>query len=385
MKKLLLTFGTRPEAIKMAPLILELKKHSDKIETIVCVTGQHRKMLDQVLSIFKIKPDYDLNIMKKGQDLYDITSNVLLGLRDIFKQTQPDLVLVHGDTTTSMAAALAAYYQQIPVGHIEAGLRTYNIYSPWPEEINRQLIGRISNYNFAPTPTSSTNLIKEGVKEASIHITGNTVIDSLYWVVNKIKSDELLNIKLKEEIRTFGYDIDRLQKNRRMVLITGHRRENLGEGFIHIAQAIQELSTRFPNVDFVYPMHLNPNVRKSIYEVLGNDLSHFSNMFFIEPLEYLSFIYMMEKADIVLTDSGGIQEEAPSLKKPVLVMRNTTERPEAVEAGTVILIGTDKEKIVYNVNKLLKDQTHYQQMAKAINPYGDGKACERIANILLSI
>lgn len=385
MKKILLTFGTRPEAIKMAPLILELKKHSDKIETIVCVTGQHREMLDQVLSIFKIKPDYDLNIMKKGQDLYDITSNVLLGLRDVFKQTQPDLVLVHGDTTTSMTAALAAYYQQIPVGHIEAGLRTNNIYSPWPEEINRQLIGRISNYNFAPTPNSSTNLIKEGVKEASIYITGNTVIDSLFWVVNKIKSDELLNIKLKEEIRTFGYDIDRLQKNRRMVLITGHRRENLGEGFIHIAQAIQELSTQFPNVDFVYPMHLNPNVRKSIYEVLGNDLSHFSNMFFIEPLEYLSFIYMMEKADIVLTDSGGIQEEAPSLKKPVLVMRNTTERPEAVEAGTVILIGTDKEKIVYNVNKLLKDKTHYQQMAKAINPYGDGKACERIANILLNI
>lgn len=385
MKKILLTFGTRPEAIKMAPLILELKKHSDKIETIVCVTGQHREMLDQVLSIFKIKPDYDLNIMKKGQDLYDITSNVLLGLRDIFKQTQPDLVLVHGDTTTSMTAALAAYYQQIPVGHIEAGLRTNNIYSPWPEEINRQLIGRISNYNFAPTPNSSTNLIKEGVEEASIYITGNTVIDSLFWVVNKIKSDELLNIKLKEEIRTFGYDIDRLQKNRRMVLITGHRRENLGEGFIHVAQAIQELSTQFPNVDFVYPMHLNPNVRKSIYEVLGNDLSHFSNMFFIEPLEYLSFIYMMEKADIVLTDSGGIQEEAPSLKKPVLVMRDTTERPEAVEAGTVILIGTDKEKIVYNVNKLLKDKTHYQQMAKAINPYGDGKACERIANILLNI
>lgn len=385
MKKILLTFGTRPEAIKMAPLILELKKHSDKIETIVCVTGQHREMLDQVLSIFKIKPDYDLNIMKKGQDLYDITSNVLLGLKDIFKQTQPDLVLVHGDTTTSMTAALAAYYQQIPVGHIEAGLRTNNIYSPWPEEINRQLIGRISNYNFAPTPNSSTNLIKEGVEEASIYITGNTVIDSLFWVVNKIKSDELLNIKLKEEIRTFGYDIDRLQKNRRMVLITGHRRENLGEGFIHVAQAIQELSTQFPNVDFVYPMHLNPNVRKSIYEVLGNDLSHFSNMFFIEPLEYLSFIYMMEKADIVLTDSGGIQEEAPSLKKPVLVMRNTTERPEAVEAGTVILIGTDKEKIVYNVNKLLKDKTHYQQMAKAINPYGDGKACERITNILLNI
>ena len=385
MKKILLTFGTRPEAIKMAPLILELKKHSDKIETIVCVTGQHREMLDQVLSIFKIKPDYDLNIMKKGQDLYDITSNVLLGLRDVLKQTQPDLVLVHGDTTTSMTAALAAYYQQIPVGHIEAGLRTNNIYSPWPEEINRQLIGRISNYNFAPTPNSSTNLIKEGVEEASIYITGNTVIDSLFWVVNKIKSDELLNIKLKEEIRTFGYDIDRLQKNRRMVLITGHRRENLGEGFIHVAQAIQELSTQFPNVDFVYPMHLNPNVRKSIYEVLGNDLSHFSNMFFIEPLEYLSFIYMMEKADIVLTDSGGIQEEAPSLKKPVLVMRNTTERPEAVEAGTVILIGTDKEKIVYNVNKLLKDKTHYQQMAKAINPYGDGNACERIANILLNI
>ena len=377
MKKILLTFGTRPEAIKMAPLILELNKHRDKVETIVCVTGQHREMLDQVLSIFKIKPDYDLNIMKKGQDLYDITSKVLLGLRDIFKQTQPDLVLVHGDTTTSMAAALAAYYQQIPVGHVEAGLRTYNIYSPWPEEINRQLIGRISNYNFSPTSTSSTNLIKEGVNETSIHITGNTV--------NKIKSDQQLNIKLKEEIKAFGYDIDRLQGNRRMVLITGHRRENLGDGFIHIAQAIQELSTQFPDVDFVYPMHLNPNVRKSIYEVLGNDLSHFSNMFFIEPLEYLSFIYMMEKADVVLTDSGGIQEEAPSLKKPVLVMRDTTERPEAVEAGTVILVGTDKEKIVSNVSKLLTDHNHYQQMAKAINPYGDGKACERIVNILLSL
>ena len=385
MKKILLTFGTRPEAIKMAPLILELNKHRDKVETIVCVTGQHREMLDQVLSIFKIKPDYDLNIMKKGQDLYDITSKVLLGLRDIFKQTHPDLVLVHGDTTTSMAAALAAYYQQIPVGHVEAGLRTYNIYSPWPEEINRQLIGRISNYNFSPTSTSSNNLIKEGVNETSIHITGNTVIDSLYWVVNKIKSDEQLNIKLKEEIKTFGYDIDRLQGNRRMVLITGHRRENLGDGFIHIAQAIQELSSQFPDVDFVYPMHLNPNVRKSIYEVLGNDLFHFSNMFFIEPLEYLSFIYMMEKADVVLTDSGGIQEEAPSLKKPVLVMRDTTERPEAVEAGTVILVGTDKEKIVSNVSKLLTDHNHYQQMAKAINPYGDGKACERIVNILLSL
>ena len=385
MKKILLTFGTRPEAIKMAPLILELNKHRDKVKTIVCVTGQHREMLDQVLSIFKIKPDYDLNIMKKGRDLYDITSKVLLGLRDIFKQTQPDIVLVHGDTTTSMAAALAAYYQQIPVGHVEAGLRTYNIYSPWPEEINRQLIGRISNYNFSPTSTSSTNLINEGVNEEIIHITGNTVIDSLYWVVNKIKSDEQLNIELKDEIKTFGYDIDRLQGNRRMVLITGHRRENLGDGFIHIAQAIQELSTQFSDVDFVYPMHLNPNVRKSIHEVLGNDLLHFSNMFFIEPLEYLSFIYMMEKADIVLTDSGGIQEEAPSLKKPVLVMRDTTERPEAVEAGTVILVGTDKEKIVSNVSKLLTNHNHYQQMAKAINPYGDGKACERIVNILLSI
>ena len=385
MKKILLTFGTRPEAIKMAPLILELNKHRDKVKTIVCVTGQHREMLDQVLSIFKIKPDYDLNIMKKGQDLYDITSKVLLGLRDIFKQTQPDIVLVHGDTTTSMAAALAAYYQQIPVGHVEAGLRTYNIYSPWPEEINRQLIGRISNYNFSPTSTSSTNLINEGVNEETIHITGNTVIDSLYWVVNKIKFDEQLNIELKDEIKTFGYDIDRLQGNRRMVLITGHRRENLGDGFIHIAQAIQELSTQFPDVDFVYPMHLNPNVRKSIHEVLGNDLLHFSNMFFIEPLEYLSFIYMMEKADIVLTDSGGIQEEAPSLKKPVLVMRDTTERPEAVEAGTVILVGTDKEKIVSNVSKLLTNHNHYQQMAKAINPYGDGKACERIVNILLSL
>ena len=385
MKKILLIFGTRPEAIKMAPLILELHKHSNKVETIVCVTGQHREMLDQVLSIFKIKPDFDLNIMKQGQDLYDITSNVLVGLRDIYKQVHPDLVLVHGDTTTSMAAALAAYYQQISVGHVEAGLRTHNIYSPWPEEINRQLIGRISSYNFSPTATSSVNLLKEGVDKSTIYITGNTVIDSLYWVVNKIKTDEQLNIRLKAEIKSFGYDIDRLQHQKRMVLITGHRRENLGEGFIHIAQAIQELSTHFPNVDFVYPMHLNPNVRKSIHEVLGNDLAHFSNMFFIEPLEYLSFIYMMEKADIVLTDSGGIQEEAPSLKKPVLVMRDTTERPEAVEAGTVILVGTDKEKIVANVSQLLTDNAHYQQMAKAINPYGDGKACERIVDILLSL
>ena len=385
MKKILLIFGTRPEAIKMAPLILELHKHSNKVETIVCVTGQHREMLDQVLSIFKIKPDFDLNIMKQGQDLYDITSNVLVGLRDIYKQVHPDLVLVHGDTTTSMAAALAAYYQQIPVGHVEAGLRTHNIYSPWPEEINRQLIGRISSYNFSPTTTSSVNLLKEGADKSTIYITGNTVIDSLYWVVNKIKTDEQLNIRLKAEIKSFGYDIDRLQHQKRMVLITGHRRENLGEGFIHIAQAIQELSTHFPNVDFVYPMHLNPNVRKSIHEVLGNDLAHFSNMFFIEPLEYLSFIYMMEKADIVLTDSGGIQEEAPSLKKPVLVMRDTTERPEAVEAGTVILVGTDKEKIVANVSQLLTDNAHYQQMAKAINPYGDGKACERIVDILLSL
>ena len=385
MKKILLIFGTRPEAIKMAPLILELHKHSNKVETIVCVTGQHREMLDQVLSIFKIKPDFDLNIMKQGQDLYDITSNVLVGLRDIYKQVHPDLVLVHGDTTTSMAAALAAYYQQISVGHVEAGLRTHNIYSPWPEEINRQLIGRISSYNFSPTATSSVNLLKEGADKSTIYITGNTVIDSLYWVVNKIKTDEQLNIRLKAEIKSFGYDIDRLQHQKRMVLITGHRRENLGEGFIHIAQAIQELSTQFPNVDFVYPMHLNPNVRKSIHEVLGNDLAHFSNMFFIEPLEYLSFIYMMEKADIVLTDSGGIQEEAPSLKKPVLVMRDTTERPEAVEAGTVILVGTDKEKIVANVSQLLTDNAHYQQMAKAINPYGDGKACERIVDILLSL
>ncbi len=385
MKKILLIFGTRPEAIKLAPLILELHKHSNKVETIVCVTGQHREMLDQVLSIFKIKPDFDLNIMKQGQDLYDITSNVLVGLRDIYKQVHPDLVLVHGDTTTSMAAALAAYYQQISVGHVEAGLRTHNIYSPWPEEINRQLIGRISSYNFSPTVTSSVNLLKEGADKSTIYITGNTVIDSLYWVVNKIRTDEQLNIRLKAEIKSFGYDIDRLQHQKRMVLITGHRRENLGEGFIHIAQAIQELSTHFPNVDFVYPMHLNPNVRKSIHEVLGNDLAHFSNMFFIEPLEYLSFIYMMEKADIVLTDSGGIQEEAPSLKKPVLVMRDTTERPEAVEAGTVILVGTDKEKIVANVSQLLTDNAHYQQMAKAINPYGDGKACERIVDILLSL
>lgn len=383
MKKIMLVFGTRPEAIKMAPLVKEFQRHPKKFETIVCVTGQHRQMLDQVLDLFEIKPDYDLDIMKQGQDLYDVTSRVLLGMRDVLKETKPDVVLVHGDTTTSTAAALAAFYQQIPVGHVEAGLRTHNIYSPWPEEINRQLTGRISTYDFAPTKLSRQNLLDENVSDDKIVVTGNTVIDALYWVVKKIKSDKNLDKKLTEELIKAGYDVSRLKEGKKLVLITGHRRENFGDGFISMCKAIKSLAENYPDVDFVYPMHLNPNVRKPIHEVFGEDLSVYPNLFFIEPLEYLSFVFLMEKAYIVLTDSGGIQEEAPGLGKPVLVMRDTTERPEALEAGTVKLVGTNFEKIVGEVSKLLDDKEYYDKMSKAVNPYGDGKACARIIKSLI--
>ena len=382
MKTIMPVFGTRPEAIKMAPLVKELEKYPDEFNTVVCVTGQHREMLDQVLKIFDILPDYDLNIMKQGQDLYDVTAKVLLGMRDVFKRVRPDVVLVHGDTTTSTAAALAAFYQQIPVGHVEAGLRTHNIYSPWPEEMNRQITGRIATYDFCPTMLSKSNLLAEGVDDSKITVTGNTVIDALYWVVKKIKSDKPLDSRLESELRTFGYDVTRLHDGRRLVLITGHRRENLGDGFLHICHAIQTLTKLYPDVDFVYPMHLNPNVRKPIHEVFGEDLSHLGNMFFIEPLEYLSFVYLMEKSDIVLTDSGGIQEEAPGLGKPVLVMRDTTERPEALDAGTVKLVGTDYDRIVTEMSSLLSDNKAYALMSKAVNPYGDGKACGRIVEAL---
>ena len=381
-KKIMLVFGTRPEAIKMAPLVKEFQKYPDKFKTIVCVTGQHREMLDQVLHIFEITPDYDLNIMKQGQDLYDVTSRVLLGMRDVLLEVKPDVVLVHGDTTTSTAAALAAFYQQIPVGHVEAGLRTHNIYSPWPEEMNRQLTGRIATYHFAPTPLSKQNLVAENVKPEQIAVTGNTVIDALYMVVDKIKSNTELDKELEEVLLRSGYDANRLSDGKKLVLITGHRRENFGDGFISMCKAIQTLTQKYPDVDFVYPMHLNPNVRKPIHEVFGKDLSHLGNMFFIEPLEYLSFVYLMEKSTIVLTDSGGIQEEAPGLGKPVLVMRNTTERPEALEAGTVRLVGTDYDKIVNEVSALLENREYYERMSKAVNPYGDGKACERIVKVL---
>ena len=382
MKKVMLVFGTRPEAIKMAPLVKEFQNHPESFETIVCVTGQHRQMLDQVLQIFDITPDYDLNIMKQGQDLYDVTARVLTGMRDVLKETQPDVVLVHGDTTTSTAAALAAFYQQIPVGHVEAGLRTHNIYSPWPEEMNRQITGRIATYNFAPTPLSKQNLLREAVAEESITVTGNTVIDALYWVVDKIKNDASLNAELEDILKTAGYDVNRLTGGKKLVLITGHRRENFGNGFINMCTAIKDLTQKYPDVDFVYPMHLNPNVRKPIHEVFGEDLSDLGNMFFIEPLEYLSFVYLMEKSTIVLTDSGGIQEEAPGLGKPVLVMRDTTERPEALDAGTVKLVGTDYVKIVNEVSALLDDEEAYEKMSKAVNPYGDGLACGRIVNTL---
>ena len=382
-KKIMLVFGTRPEAIKMAPLVKEFQKYPDKFKTVVCVTGQHREMLDQVLRIFEIVPDYDLNIMKQGQDLYDVTSRVLLGMRDVLKEVQPDIVLVHGDTTTSTAAALAAFYQQIPVGHVEAGLRTHNIYSPWPEEMNRQLTGRIATYHFAPTPLSKQNLLAENVKPEQIAVTGNTVIDALYMVVDKIKSNKELDKELEEILLCSGYDVNRLSDGKKLVLITGHRRENFGDGFISMCKAIQTLTQKYPDVDFVYPMHLNPNVRKPIHEVFGKDLSHLGNMFFIEPLEYLSFVYLMEKSTIVLTDSGGIQEEAPGLGKPVLVMRDTTERPEALEAGTVKLVGTDFDKIVNEVSALLENRECYERMSKSVNPYGDGKACKRIVNKIL--
>lgn len=378
METIMLVFGTRPEAIKMAPLVKEFQKYPEDFRTLVCVTGQHREMLDQVLHIFDITPDYDLNIMKQGQDLYDVTVRVLTGMRDVLKGSNPDLVLVHGDTTTSTAAALAAFYAQIPVGHVEAGLRTHNIYSPWPEEMNRQLTGRIASLHFSPTPLSRQNLLDEGVPAEKILVTGNTVIDALHIVVNRIRQDENLNRQLSEGLKKSGYDTDRLSESRRLVLITGHRRENFGDGFIHICQAIKTLKEKYPDVDFVYPMHLNPNVRRPIHEVFGKDLTGLGNLFFIEPLEYLSFVFLMEKADIVLTDSGGIQEEAPGLGKPVLVMRDTTERPEALDAGTVKLVGTDYEKIVGEVSELLDNPASYERMSKAVNPYGDGLACSRI-------
>ena len=384
-KTILLVFGTRPEAIKMAPLVKALQAQPEKFKTIVCVTGQHRQMLDQVLHIFDITPDYDLDIMKPNQDLYDITSRVLLGMRDVLKESHPDIVLVHGDTTTSTAAALAAFYQQIPVGHVEAGLRTHNIYSPWPEEMNRQLTGRITTHHFAPTPLAKQNLLNENVREDQIIVTGNTVIDALYMVVEKIKNDAALQAQLCESLLQAGYDTHRLDGNMRLVLITGHRRENFGDGFIHVCEAIRDLAAKYPDVDFVYPMHLNPNVRKPIQQVFGNIINQKSlteNLFFIEPLEYLSFVYLMEKSTIVLTDSGGIQEEAPGLGKPVLVMRNTTERPEALESGTVHLVGTDYEKIVSEVSTLLDDAAAYEKMSKAVNPYGDGMACRRICDYL---
>lgn len=381
-KSIMLVFGTRPEAIKMAPLVKEFQKHPDKFQTIVCVTGQHRQMLDQVLDIFDIKPDYDLNIMKQGQDLYDVTARVLTGMRDVLSEAKPDVVLVHGDTTTSTAAALAAFYQQIPVGHVEAGLRTHNIYSPWPEEMNRQITGRIATYHFAPTPLSRENLIAEGIATDKITVTGNTVIDALYMVIDKIKCDSDLDSKLNAELKSAGYDVDRLANGRKMVLITGHRRENFGDGFISMCRAIKALTEKYPDVDFVYPMHLNPNVRRPIHEVFGENLTGLGNMFFIEPLEYLSFVYLMEKSTIVLTDSGGIQEEAPGLGKPVLVMRDTTERPEALEAGTVKLVGTDYDKIINEVSRLLDDANYYDNMSKAVNPYGDGLASERILSFL---
>ena len=391
MKSILLVFGTRPEAIKMAPLVKALQAQPDKFKTIVCVTAQHRQMLDQVLHLFDIIPDYDLDIMKPNQDLYDVTSRVLLGMRDVLKEAKPDIVLVHGDTTTSTAAALAAFYQQIPVGHVEAGLRTHNIYSPWPEEMNRQITGRITTYHFAPTPLAKQNLLRENVAENQIIVTGNTVIDALYMVVGKIKDDNLLKEGLCESLLRAGYDTNRLDGTRRLVLITGHRRENFGDGFISMCTAIRDLAAKYPDVDFVYPMHLNPNVRKPIHEVFGEiDPIHHTpytihNLFLIDPLEYLSFVYLMEKSSIVLTDSGGIQEEAPGLGKPVLVMRDTTERPEALESGTVHLVGTDYDKIMSEVSELLDNSSSYERMSQAVNPYGDGHACERIVNYLSNV
>lgn len=380
MKTVMLVFGTRPEAIKMCPLVKEFQKHSEEFNTVVCVTGQHREMLDQVLTIFDVKPDYDLNIMKQGQDLTDVTARVLTGLRDVFKVCRPDVVLVHGDTTTSTAGALAAFYAQIPVGHVEAGLRTHNIYSPWPEEMNRQITGRIATYNFSPTPLSEKNLLEEKA-HGDIYVTGNTVIDALHLVVDKLKNDDALAKEQEEILSKAGYEVTRLKDGKKLVLITGHRRENFGDGFIRMVTAMKDLSEKYPDVDFVYPMHLNPNVRKPIHEVFGEDLTR-PNFFFIEPLQYLEFVYLMEKSTFVLTDSGGIQEEAPGLGKPVLVMRDTTERPEALASGTVHLVGTDYDKIVNEVSTLLENETAYEKMSKAVNPYGDGKACSRIVAVL---
>lgn len=380
MKTIMLVFGTRPEAIKMCPLVKEFQKHSESFKTIVCVTGQHREMLDQVLRIFDVTPDYDLNIMKQGQDLYDVTARVLTGMRDVFKECKPDVVLVHGDTTTSTAAALAAFYAQIPVGYVEAGLRTHDIYSPWPEEMNRQITGRIAEYNFSPTPLSEKNLLEEKA-HGKVYVTGNTVIDALHMVTKKLKDDALLANEQEDILLQAGYDISRLNNGKKLVLITGHRRENFGDGFIRMVTAMKDLSEKYPDVDFVYPMHLNPNVRKSIHEVFGEDLTR-PNFFFIEPLQYLEFIHLMSKASIVLTDSGGIQEEAPGLGKPVLVMRDTTERPEALASGTVHLVGTDYDKIMNEVSILLDNATAYEKMSKAVNPYGDGYACNRIVEIL---
>lgn len=380
MKTIMLVFGTRPEAIKMCPLVKEFQKHPEEFNTIVCVTGQHREMLDQVLTIFDVRPDYDLNIMKQGQDLTDVTARVLTGMRDVFAKCHPDVVLVHGDTTTSTAAALAAFYQQIPVGHVEAGLRTHNIYSPWPEEMNRQITGRIAEYNFSPTPLSEKNLLEEKV-HGKVYVTGNTVIDALHIVVEKLRNDSKLAEEQEKILAAAGYDMGRLAGGKKLVLITGHRRENFGDGFIRMVTAMKDLSEKYTEVDFVYPMHLNPNVRKPIHEVFGEDLTR-QNFFFIEPLQYLEFVHLMSKANIVLTDSGGIQEEAPGLGKPVLVMRDTTERPEALASGTVHLVGTDYNKIVEEVSTLLDDSAAYERMSKAVNPYGDGKACRRIAGIL---
>lgn len=380
----MLVFGTRPEAIKMCPLVKEFQKDLSEFKTIVCVTGQHREMLDQVLTIFDVKPDYDLNIMKQGQDLTDVTARVLTGMRDVFKQCRPDVVLVHGDTTTSTAAALAAFYAQIPVGHVEAGLRTHNIYSPWPEEMNRQITGRIATYNFSPTPLSENNLKEEKV-HGEILVTGNTVIDALHMVVAKLNRDASLSKEQAMVLANAGYDVNRLSDGKKLVLITGHRRENFGDGFIHMCTAIRDLKNKYPKVDFVYPMHLNPNVRKPIHEVFGSDLSNLGNMFFIEPLQYLEFVYLMEKSFFVLTDSGGIQEEAPGLGKPVLVMRDTTERPEALSSGTVHLVGTDYQRIMDEVSALLDDPKTYDKMSKAVNPYGDGKACGRIVEYLRNV
>ncbi len=385
-KKVLVVFGTRPEAIKMAPLVKRLMSHPDKFEAIVCVTGQHREMLDQVLRIFDITPDYDLNIMKQGQDLTDVTVRVLDGMRNVLNEVKPDIVLVHGDTTTSTAAALAAFYKQIPVAHVEAGLRTHNIYSPWPEEMNRNITGRLATCHFAPTETARQNLLKEGIADDRIYVTGNTVIDALYLVLDRVLTDDQLKQETECELAKMGISIELINQwkdngtpaLRKMILITGHRRENFGDGFLNICNAIKELAQDHKDVDFIYPVHLNPNVRKPVADVLLND--QLPNVFIIEPLEYLPFIYLMNRSYLILTDSGGIQEEAPGLGKPVLVMRHTTERPEAVAAGTVSLVGTDKEKIYQYVNSLLTDKTAYENMSNAVNPYGDGKSCDRIVN-----